>query len=297
MNDKNPAAERLVRAQNSLKWWCDLYWLALGVNSVLLFCYLFWAMTASKFDHTYFLPAGAPGTLTSQRWSADFVATGSLAALSFLILGGAWVVSHPMGKWSVRTHLIMLLLAFVYYTVVLSAIWSFPLAKANVAVIGNAQNGANDDRYCCVNPGLGGCPNSNNPSASPALSAYGCSLGVGQADLIPNGVFLWKFCGLIIALVFMLVDGMYMMLVLRPAIYECNEAIAAMLPQPQPSAPPLDETDGGGGGEIIVTQGQQQQQQYRSSARIAKPVLKATFALPARDPHGIIPRLSGHGRK
>jgi len=253
MSNEKPT-DRLKRGQDSLETYCTVYWIALFVNAALLCVYLYLALTPSNFTFTYFLPAGHPGSLTSQRWTADFFATGSTVALLFLLLSGAWVVAHPMGKRGLAVHLVLLLILFIYYTVVVAFIWSFPLAKSNVPSGDNAGNPSNDPRWCCVNFNLPGssCPNSPNPSAIPPLPGYQCyTLGnmpaaIGQADLIVNWVYLFKFCGLIIALVFMLIDGVYMVLVLRPAVRECSEALKATLP-PQDQQ---DDNGGGGGGAL-----------------------------------------------
>jgi len=220
---------RLKRATDALTSYVNIYWFALWVNTVLLICFLYWALTASNYVYTYLLPAGQAGTLTSQRWSGDFFCTGSLAALIILIMSGAWVAAHPAHGWGLTVHLVILLIGFIYYLCVVAFVWSFPLAKANSPHGDNAQNPANDPRYCCVNFNLGGCDNSPNPLASPPLPGYGCTPGVGQADLIINGVFLFKFCGLIVALVFMLIDGIYVGFILRGAVHECDAAIKAAL--------------------------------------------------------------------
>jgi hypothetical protein len=282
----DPTAKQ--RAQDSLEFYCNLYWAALFVNTVLLVCYLFWALTASNFQHTYFAPPAQPGTLSSQRWSADFFATGSLAALFVLIISGAWVVSKPLRGQGLFIHFVLLIIAFLYYLVVLCFIWSFQLARANVPSADNAGNSANDARWCCVNYNLGGCPNSPNNNVLPHIPGFPCTPGgIGQADLIPDGVFVMKFCCLIIALVLMLIDAMYMVFVIRGAIRDCIEAIdqdeqtkgeptdlpAAAARPPHPSAPVLEPGEKTGTGiaagmnsritrAMLKAPMQQQQQQH-----------------------------------
>jgi hypothetical protein len=125
---------------------------------------------------------------------------------------------------------VLILIGFIYYLCVVCFSWSFLLAKANSPQADNVDNSANDPRFCCVNFNLGGCPNSPNPSASPPLAGYGCTPGLGQADLIPNGVFVFKFAGTIIALVFMLIDGIYAGFILRGAVHELDAAIKSAMP-------------------------------------------------------------------
>lgn len=315
---------RLKRATSALTSFVNIYWIAICINAVLLMMFLFWALTASTYKYTYLLPAGRPGSLTSQRWSGDFVCTGSLVALFALILSAAWVAAHPTHGWGLTVHLILLLLEFLYYLSVISFVWSFLLARSNVPAADNADNPSNDARYCCVNYNLGGCDNSPNSAASPALAGYGCTPGLGQADLIVNGVFLFKFCGTIIALVFMLIDGIYVGFILRGAANECNAAIKALLPKqqqqqeeeeqsPEPDIKPPD------GGYVITTTQQQRQpalpsappfeSQPASSASAirsgmrspAKPMLSLPIRYPAttasnarqqQTPQALVPKLS-----
>lgn len=233
-DEKGVEPSRLKRATDALSSYVTIYRVALWINTVLLIGYLFWALTASNYVFSYLLPAGHPGALTSQRWSGDFFVTGSLAALFVLILSGAEVAARPTQGKGLTVHLILLLVWFLYYLCVICFVWSFTLAKANAPEAGNALNPANDPRYCCVNYNLGGCPNSPNPSASPALAGYGCTQGLGQADLIPNGVYLFKFAGLLIALVFMLIDGIYAGFILRGAVHEVEAALKSGLPNAPP---------------------------------------------------------------
>lgn len=260
---------RLKRATDALASYVSIYRVALWINAVLLVIYLFWALTASDYVFTYLLPAGHPGALTSQRWSGDFFTTGSLAALFVLILSGAEVAARPTQGKGLGIHLILLLLWFLYYLCVICFVWSFTLAKANAPEAGNAMNPANDPRYCCVNFNLGGCPNSPNPSASPALAGYGCTPGLGQADLIPNGVYLFKFAGLLIALVFMLIDGIYAGFILRGAVREVEAAIKSTLPAT--SGPVIAPPEGG-----YVIDNTQQMQPAQAASGIRSSLRSAT---------------------
>jgi len=290
--------EELAKATNRLTFYVDCYWIAIWANVVLYVCYTFWALTASPYLHTYLLPAGQPGTLTSQWWSGDFFATGSLAALSVLLMSSAWLAAHPLETRAIRWHLIILGVGFLYYLAILCFVFAFPLARANVPSAENSANPANDARWCCVNYNLGGCPNSPNVHAVPALAGYGCNPGLSQADLIPSGTYILKVVGLVLALVFMLIDGLYVGFIWRGAVQDVDGALSKGIPT-------ADATTTSNDTVITVTTTQQQEQQQtqfpiraalRSAAAAAgmRPMLQAPRAQIVPAP--VASQAGGHGR-
>lgn len=284
----------LSKATNRLTFYVDCYWIAIWANVVLYVCYVFWALTASPYLHTYLLPAGQPGTLTSQWWSGDFFATGSLSALIVLLMSSAWLAAHPLERRALISHLIILGVGFLYYLAILCFVFSYPLARANVPSAENSANPANDARWCCVNYNLGGCPNSPNVHAVPALAGYGCNPGLSQADLIPSGTYIFKLVGLVLALVFMLIDGLYVGFIWRGAVQDVDRALSKGIPTETQAA----ATSGGGDTTVTVTTTQQQEQSQmgiRSALRSAmRPMLQAPRAQIVPTP--VASQAGGHGR-
>lgn len=290
----------LSKATNRLTFYVDCYWIAIWANVVLYVCYVFWALTASPYVHTYLLPAGQPGTLTSQWWSGDFFATGSLAALIVLLMSSAWLAAHPLERRAILSHLIILGVGFLYYLAILCFVFSYPLARANVPSAENAANPANDARWCCVNYNLGGCPNSPNVHAVPALAGYGCNPGLSQVDLIPSGTYIFKLVGLVLALVFMLIDGLYVGFIWRGAVQDVDRALGKGIPATPDASASAGQTT------VTVTTTQQQEQTQlgiRSALRSAgassvRPMLQAPRATAASQivPAPVASQAGGHGR-
>lgn len=299
--------DELNKATNRITFYKDCYWIAIWVNVVLYVIYVFWALTASPYLHTYLLPAGQPGTLTNQWWSGDFFATGSLAALAVIITSSAWLAAHPLERRALYSHLVILGVGFLYYLAILCFVFSYPLARANVPSAENSANPANDARWCCVNYNLGGCPNSPNVHAVPALAGYGCNPGLSQADLIPSGTYIFKLVGLVLALVFMLIDGLYVGFIWRGAAQDVDRALKKGIPDAA-TAPTLSPNGGGGGGTtVIVTTKEEQNQQMQSGIKTAvrsgplvmRPMLQAPLTQIVPAPvasqggrHGRVPKLS-----
>lgn len=176
----------------------------------------FYAPTAADFTYTYQYGT-PPGTLTTRRWTYDFVVVGFFAllwtipiTLAFVLDDDKGTVSKSTGEryfWRQYVHnaLVIILLLWYFITFVISSIdW----ANANKSNVGNYYNRANDPRWCCVYFNLPGAPCVNTASCSP---------GVGASDLVTNRVFLFQYWFgfvLVIALVF---DLLLMICLVNPS--------------------------------------------------------------------------------
>ena len=67
---------------------------------------------------------------------------------------------------------------------------------------------AHDDRWCCVYFNLPGAP---------CAQSVACNPGVGAQDLTTNGVFLWNLWWSFIFFIFVVLDFILSLAVLRPA--------------------------------------------------------------------------------
>lgn len=187
-----------LKALNQRRFWL---WIWILIWAIVLILFLFWTPTATNFEHTFQKPPSSPGTLRSDRWSRDFWFTGTLVVLFLIPLTAAFMSDSPTSHDRRKLHVFLVVLLFIYFVVVM-ILWAFDYAAANKPEVGNARNRANDDRWCCVNFAL-------DPTACDNTAS--CTPGVGQADLITNRSFVFKFWMLFACNVMMILDFIYVM--------------------------------------------------------------------------------------
>ena len=172
-------------------------WTLIFIFTGVVFFYTFWALLASTYAHTYQRPATAPtGTLYSQRFSADFFFTGSLLLLYFVSLTFAFLLDNPASKARQTFHIVLVMLLVIYYVVIL-LFWGIGYyATANDQTAGNANNPANDDRWCCVNYVIAGT----------SCDVTVACPGISQNMLGVNPVFLYKFWFLFVMILLLIVE-------------------------------------------------------------------------------------------
>lgn len=175
-------------------------WTLIFLFAGIVFFYTFWSLLASTYAHTYQRPATAPtGNLYSQRFSADFFFTGSLLLLFFVPLTLAFVLDNPYSKARQTFHIVFVMLLIIYFVVIL-LFWGIGFyATANDQTAGNANNPANDDRWCCVNYVIAGT----------SCDVTVACPGVSQGMLGVNPVFLYKFWFLFVMILLLIVEFAY----------------------------------------------------------------------------------------
>ena len=191
---------------NNVLWTLTLFF------TVLTLFYTFWAVTASNFQHTHLRPSTAPtGSLYSERFTADFFFTGSLLLLFFVSLSFAWILANPYNETKQIVHIVFTMLLFIYMVVIL-LFWGIGMySTANRAEAGNANNPANDDKWCSVNFGIAGTACANTAGI----------VGVTQESLTIDPVFLYKFWFLLVFIVLVALHIIYCLWAFR----QLNQAV------------------------------------------------------------------------
>lgn len=180
-----------------------LLWLWVAVMSVYLVLWTWWGIAASTYRYEV---RQSTGQLDSQRWSVDFVFTGTLLFGFVLPLTLAFALDSPLRHGRRVTHAVITVLLFLY-GIVIMGFWADYYRHANDPDAANRNNPANDRRWCNVNYAL---PGVDCPQTAPTP-------GLVQSQLTVDGVFLWKFWFLVVWLMLLVLDLLATQFLLRGA--------------------------------------------------------------------------------
>lgn len=199
-----------MAALRTVKFWMQL--LMLGFITCLI-VFQFWAPSANVFRHTYEL-SNPPGTLYSERWSYNFIVSGSFVFLWLVPLTMAFMFDSIRSLWRRRLHLILVIILLGWFLA--SFIYGIvDWAKANGTGSENFYNPANDYRWCGPNHIIPGAPCFKNMAWNPP---------VAQADLITNPTFLWQLWWSFIFIGFLLLELILVVCWILPSLEYAMDA-------------------------------------------------------------------------
>lgn len=173
-----------------------------GWNAFLFLYLVIWqwpSLTMVPLRHTFLLSTPSAGSLKSDWWSVDHFITLFILMLWLIPFTLAFASDSPLTGWRRMLHLV---LTFVLFLVALTimAWWIYQWEKANDPVADNANNPANDPRWCCVNFVL------STDRCHPVNAGNLCNPSPGQADLVVAPMFLYRFWFLVVFLLLMVLD-------------------------------------------------------------------------------------------
>jgi len=167
-------------------------WLFGTIFIVVFTPLMFYVPTATNYIYSYVVPS--PGTLYSERWHYQFIATGSIILLIFAPITLFALVSLPKLKVLRIVHFIVVVLLIVWYTAAF-IVGCIDWSNANDPSSSNYYNKANDARWCCVYYMLPGSPCGLTDPCNPNYVA---------SQLNTDAVFLmqlWYIFALILCLI------------------------------------------------------------------------------------------------
>lgn len=250
MSDSVAAVKELrsyQQLQSARRWiWGWIFFLCL-----YLLVWQWPSLTMVPLRHTFLLSTPSAGSLKSDWWSVDHFITLFILMLWIIPLTLAFASDSPLTGGRRMLHMV---LTFLFFLVALTimAWWIYQWEKANDPVADNANNPANDPRWCCVNFVL------STDRCHPVNVGNLCNPSPGQADLVVAPMFLYRFWFLVVFLllmvldIFVIVKGIFERAIAqyrREALGEEEEEAAPSGPAgvfnfrvPLPSAPPSEST-------------------------------------------------------
>lgn len=171
------------------------------IASILFLCYI---PTASDYRYTYQLSASV-GTLSSQRWSFDFIVTASLMFVFLVPLTLAYYMSDmkDTSRWKAHVVIVAILSVWFFATFIYQAV---NLASRNRTDAANLDNPFNDPRWCLVNANIPG-----------AICYISSPTGVFQLSVNTPPVVQFSY-QLAVFIVLLLIDLPLVLVVLRGAM-------------------------------------------------------------------------------
>lgn len=165
----------------------SIFFLIVNVLTVAAAILSVWNATNMIFEHTFLLPADAPGTLSSDRFSAFWwLLQAALALRLVLVVAAALRIATPPNGLYRLAHLIWAIVTFVFEIVFL-VFHIVEIGACNAASGGSAV--CNDYRWCCVFGPVFPAPAN---AQCPYLLAP-CAPAVAAGQLAWNGPFLLSF--------------------------------------------------------------------------------------------------------
>lgn len=157
------------------------------------------SLTMNAPQHSYLVSIPSAGSLISDWWSWEHFTGLFLLLLWIVPFSLAFASDSPLTTWRRTLHLVMTFLLFLVMLALLFW-WSVKYEAANDPSAANAENPANDPRWCCVNFALA-------PQRCVPISAANlCNPGPGQADLVTAPMFVYRFWFLVVFLLVMILD-------------------------------------------------------------------------------------------
>jgi len=137
------------------------------------------------FEHTYFKNPGAPGVLTSTRYSARWI----ILMLSVLAVGLSilFICFMVIFRFNYGCHMVWFIMYSLAFGLIVFVLVTLGTEYVDCNNPTQPTNLCNDKRWCCVN--------FVNPANQ--CSNVGPCPGVTSSDLVPNEEFMWVFWTLV----------------------------------------------------------------------------------------------------
>lgn len=163
-------------------WWFTVIWIGLFLIGWIVYAGF---INSQPIEHTYTKNPGAPGTLTSQRYTLNWIVISmSTFALGLLLF---FMLLMLIVRKNFGCHMIWFLLSIIMLAIVIFAIVTLSIEYGDCNDADQPNNICNDFKWCCVhaNDPANECPN------------FAVCPGVLQDDLAPNTQFLGLYWSLV----------------------------------------------------------------------------------------------------
>lgn len=181
--------------QSARRWiWGWIFFLCL-----FLLAWQWPALTMVPLQHTFLLSVPSPGSLQSEWWSLDHFIGLFVLCLWIVPLTLAFASDSPLASWRRMMHMVLTFLLFLI-TLLILVWWAIQYEAANDPTASNANNPANDPRWCCVNFALA------PQRCAPVSPLNLCNPSPGQVDLVVAPMFLYRFWFLVVFMLLLILD-------------------------------------------------------------------------------------------